>query len=53
MEKIYYAEGTIEFWYNDLDTALANMKNRPLPPPRLDLNTGVAGLDAPGARSTI
>jgi len=26
MEKIYYAEGTIEFWYNDLDTALANMK---------------------------
>ncbi len=25
-EKIYFQEGTIEFWYNDLDRALENMK---------------------------
>ena len=41
MEKIYYAEGTIEFWYNDLDTALANMKQATSAAEELDLNTGV------------
>jgi tetratricopeptide (TPR) repeat protein len=41
MEKIYYAEGTIEFWYNDLDTALANMKQATAAAEELDLNTGV------------
>ncbi len=41
MEKIRYAEGTIEFWYNDLDTALANMKQAAAAANELDLNTGV------------
>jgi tetratricopeptide (TPR) repeat protein len=41
MEKICYAEGTIEFWYNDLDTALANMKQATAAAEELDLNTGV------------
>jgi tetratricopeptide (TPR) repeat protein len=41
MEKICYAEGTIEFWYNDLDTALANMKQAAAAAEELDLNTGV------------
>ena len=41
MEKICYAEGTIQFWYNDLDTALANMKQAAAAAEELDLNTGV------------
>jgi tetratricopeptide (TPR) repeat protein len=43
MEKICYAEGTIQFWYNDLDAALANMKQATAAAEELDLNTGVLG----------
>jgi len=25
MEKIYYARGTVQFWYRDLDQALSNL----------------------------
>lgn len=41
MERIRYAEGTIQFWYNDLDAALANMKKVAAAAEALDLNTGV------------
>ena len=40
-EKIYYAEANIEFWYHDLDLALANFKKVTAVPNDLDLNTGV------------
>jgi len=40
-EKIYYEQGNIEFWYNDLDQALANLKKVTAAPNELDLNTGV------------
>ena len=38
-EKIYYARGTIQFWYNDLDQALVNMKRVTARAQDLDLNT--------------
>ena len=41
-EKIYFQEGTIEFWYNDLDRALENMKKVAAAPAEVDLNTGVS-----------
>ena len=41
-EKIYFQEGTIEFWYNDLDRALENMKKVATASEDVDLNTGVA-----------
>jgi tetratricopeptide (TPR) repeat protein len=41
MERICYAEGTIEFWYNDLDAALADLKRAAAAAEELDLNTGV------------
>jgi tetratricopeptide (TPR) repeat protein len=41
VERICFAEGTIEFWYNDLDRALANMKRATAAAEDLDLNTGV------------
>jgi tetratricopeptide (TPR) repeat protein len=41
-EKIYFQEGTIEFWYNDLDRALENMKKVAASSAEVDLNTGVA-----------
>jgi tetratricopeptide (TPR) repeat protein len=41
-EKIYFQEGTIEFWYNDLDRALENMKKATAASEAVDLNTGVA-----------
>lgn len=41
IERICFAEGTIEFWYNDLDRALANMKRAAAAAEDLDLNTGV------------
>jgi tetratricopeptide (TPR) repeat protein len=41
-EKIYYQEGTIEFWYNDLDRALENMRKVAAASAELDLNTGVS-----------
>jgi tetratricopeptide (TPR) repeat protein len=41
-EKIYFQEGTIEFWYNDLDRALENMKKVAAASEEVDLNTGVS-----------
>ena len=41
-EKIYFQEGTIEFWYNDLDRALENMKKVAAASDDVDLNTGVS-----------
>jgi tetratricopeptide (TPR) repeat protein len=40
-EKIYYQEGSIEFWYNDLDRSLENMKKVTASSEEVDLNTGV------------
>lgn len=40
-EKIYYQEGSIEFWYNDLDRSLENMKKVASAGDEVDLNTGV------------
>jgi tetratricopeptide (TPR) repeat protein len=40
-EKIYYQEGSMQFWYNDLDRSLANMKKVVAAGEELDLNTGV------------
>ncbi len=39
-EKVYFQEGTIQFWYRDLDRALANMQKVAASPVELDLNTG-------------
>ncbi len=41
-EKIYFQEGTIQFWYNDLDRALENMQKVARASAEVDLNTGVA-----------
>jgi tetratricopeptide (TPR) repeat protein len=41
IEKIWFAEGNIEFWYNDLDSALSNLKETVAAAEDLDLNTGV------------
>jgi len=40
-EKIDYLEGNLLFWYNDLDPALADMKNVTAKAHDLDLNTGI------------
>jgi tetratricopeptide (TPR) repeat protein len=40
-EKIYYQEGSIEFWYNDLDRSLENMRKVTASSEDVDLNTGV------------
>jgi len=39
-EKVYFARGTIQFWYRDLDQALANFKRVTARAQDLDLNTG-------------
>ena len=39
-EKIYYARGTIQFWYRDLDHALSNLQRVAARAQELDLNTG-------------
>ena len=39
-EKIYYQEGTIQFWYRDLDHALENLKRVTASSDEVDLNTG-------------
>jgi hypothetical protein len=39
-EKIYFQEGTIQFWYNDLERALDNMRKVTAAGEELDLNTG-------------
>lgn len=41
IEKIWYAKGNIEFWYNDLDAALWNLKRAAAAAEDLDLNTGL------------
>jgi tetratricopeptide (TPR) repeat protein len=41
-EKIYFQEGTIEFWYNELDHALENMRKVAAASAEVDLNTGVS-----------
>ena len=40
-EKIYYQQGSIQFWYNDLDRSLENMKKVAAAGEDVDLNTGV------------
>lgn len=40
-EKIYYEEGNLEFWFNDLDQALADLKRATAASGGLDLNSGV------------
>jgi tetratricopeptide (TPR) repeat protein len=40
-EKIYYQQGSIQFWYNDLDHSLENMKKVAAAGEDVDLNTGV------------
>jgi tetratricopeptide (TPR) repeat protein len=40
-EKIYYQQGSIQFWYNDLDHSLENMKKVAAASEDVDLNTGV------------
>ena len=46
-EKIYYETGNLEFWFNDLDQALENLRKVTGTPEQLkelDLNTGVLAL---------
>jgi tetratricopeptide (TPR) repeat protein len=40
-EKIYFQQGSIQFWYNDLDHSLENMKRVAARADEVDLNTGV------------
>ena len=40
-EKVYFQEGTIQFWYNDLDQSLENLKQVAARAEEVDLNTGV------------
>jgi tetratricopeptide (TPR) repeat protein len=40
-EKIYFHLGNIQFWYNDLDRALDNLKKVTASRNEVDLNTGV------------
>jgi tetratricopeptide (TPR) repeat protein len=39
-EKIYYQEGSIQFWYRDLDQALENLQKVAAGAENVDLNTG-------------
>jgi tetratricopeptide (TPR) repeat protein len=39
-EKIYYQQGSIQFWYNQLDSSLENMKKVAAAGEEIDLNTG-------------
>jgi tetratricopeptide (TPR) repeat protein len=39
-ERIHYQEGTIQFWYRDLDHALENLKKVAAATNEVDLNTG-------------
>ena len=41
-EKIWFHEGTIQFWYRDLERALENLKKVVPSGAELDLNTGAA-----------
>jgi tetratricopeptide (TPR) repeat protein len=40
-EKIWFQQGSIQFWYNDLDQSLENMKRVTAKAEDVDLNTGV------------
>jgi len=40
-EKIWFQMGSIQFWYNDLDQSLVNMKRVTAKADEVDLNTGV------------
>lgn len=40
-EKIYFQLGNVQFWYNDLDAALDNLKKVTASHNEIDLNTGV------------
>jgi tetratricopeptide (TPR) repeat protein len=40
-EKIYFQQGSIQFWYNQLDRSLENMKRVTAKAEEVDLNTGV------------
>jgi len=40
-EKIYFQLGNIQFWYNDFDHALDNLKKVTASGNQVDLNTGV------------
>ncbi|HXA52426.1 MAG TPA: tetratricopeptide repeat protein [Candidatus Acidoferrum sp.] len=40
-EKLWFQEGSIQFWYNDLDQSLENMKRVTARADDVDLNTGV------------
>jgi len=40
-ERLWYAEGNIQFWYRDFDAALENMKKATAGADALDLNIGV------------
>jgi tetratricopeptide (TPR) repeat protein len=40
-EKIWFQEGTIQFWYRDFSQALENMKKVTIAADEVDLNTGV------------
>jgi len=44
--------GTIQFWYNDLDRALENMKKVAAASAEVDLNTGVAAYCVWGRSTT-
>jgi tetratricopeptide (TPR) repeat protein len=41
LEKILSARGIVQFWYGDLDDALANLRRVTAKADELDLNTGV------------
>ena len=41
-ERIYFQEGTIQFWYRDFDRALENLKKVAATPQNVDLNTGAS-----------
>ncbi len=41
-EKIWFHQGTIQFWYNDLDRALENLKKVTAAAEDVDLSTGVS-----------
>ena len=43
-EKIYYQQGSIQFWYNQLDSSLENMKKVAAAGEEVDLNTGAQAL---------
>ena len=40
-EKVYFHQGSIQFWYNDLDHSLENLKKVTAHADEVDLNTGV------------